>query len=149
MGQIINFRAVSDCAAEPAFVEEQERRRVAWSHRPPLASLDELPTRIVLERLPVPVIAVETDGHVLFVNSAFAGLLDCDAATLYHTHIEELFGLLPSGKSAIERLRDCAGLTVQLRGTRYAVAVRVSQSLLRRRHDPLALVVLQDVTAWG
>jgi PAS domain S-box-containing protein len=112
-------------------------------------ALDDLSARIVLERLPVPVIGIGVDGFVLFVNSEFAGLMGCDAATLIDAHIEDLFDLLPAGESVLDQLRNCVGQTLELRGTGYVVTVRVSHSLLRRRDDPLALVVLHDVTAWG
>jgi hypothetical protein len=103
----------------------------------------------VLERLPSPVIGVGVGGAVLFANSELAGLLGCDVAALSDAHVEELFDLPPTGESVIEQLRNCVGRTLELRGTGYAVAVRVSQSLLCRCEDSLALVVLHDITARG
>jgi PAS domain-containing protein len=135
--------------AETAPVAPQEPRRVVWSRRSPLVALDDLSARTVLERLPLPVIGVGADGYVLFANAEFAGLLGCDVAALSDAHVEELFALPPTGGSVIEQLRSCVGRTLELRGTGYAVAVRVSQSLLRRREDPLTLVILHDITAWG
>jgi PAS domain-containing protein len=148
VGQSNNVRRARACALQ-AETAPQERRRVVWSRRSPLVSLDELSARIVLERLPLPVIGVGADGYVLFANGEFAELLGCDVATLSDAHVEELFDLPPTGGSVIEQLRNCVGRTLELRGTGYAVAVRVSQSLLRRHEDPLALVVLHDITAWG
>ncbi len=43
---------------------------------PPMAVLNELPALVVLDRLPVPVLAIAEDGGaIVFANSAFADML--------------------------------------------------------------------------
>jgi PAS domain-containing protein len=62
-----------------------ERRRNGGSGDSPMDVLTRLPAVVVLERLPVPSLAMARDGIILFANTAFAEMVG-------HPH-EELAGL--------------------------------------------------------
>ena len=40
-----------------------------------MALLEQLPTLLILERFPVPVLAIAADGTILFANTAFADMV--------------------------------------------------------------------------
>lgn len=60
-----------DQTARPA----EDRRRGPGSEEPPMATLQRLLALRVLERLPVPVVAVTNEGTIPFTNEARATLL--------------------------------------------------------------------------
>jgi PAS domain-containing protein len=56
-----------------------------WTERDiesPMALLKELPATVVLERFPVPVLAIAEDGAILFASKAFAEMLGYPADTV-------------------------------------------------------------------
>ena len=50
----------------------QERRRHRPAGQSPMDILRQLPALVVLQRMPVPVLAVGDDGTILFANAAFS-----------------------------------------------------------------------------
>ena len=52
-----------------------ERRRDGRSGDSPMDILERLPAVVVLERLPVPSLAMARDGIILFANTAFAEMV--------------------------------------------------------------------------
>ncbi len=58
-----------------AIIGGVERRRDGQDGQSPLILLKELPALVVLERFPVPVLAIAEDGTILFANAAFAEML--------------------------------------------------------------------------
>jgi PAS domain S-box-containing protein len=121
--------------------------------RPPPATLlgylEHLPGRLLLDRLPVPVWAVEAAGHtVVYANRAFEQMLGHPAESLSGRAAAELLDGSHTGPlEAAELLRLSAG---ELLGLRHAdgsiVRVIVSQPMLVRTDDPVTLVGVQDVT---
>jgi PAS domain-containing protein len=53
----------------------QERRRHPPAGQSPTDILRQLPAVVVLQRMPVPVLAVGDDGTILFANAAFSQML--------------------------------------------------------------------------
>ena len=53
----------------------QERRRHRPAGQSPMDILRQLPALVVLQRMPVPVLAVGDDGTILFANAAFSQML--------------------------------------------------------------------------
>ena len=52
-----------------------ERRRSGGSGDSPMDILTRLPAVVVLERIPVPTLAMARDGIILFANTAFAEMV--------------------------------------------------------------------------
>ncbi|UZG57240.1 PAS domain-containing protein [Rhodococcus opacus] len=130
-----------------AQAEHEERRRP--TPETPLGYLEQLPALVLLERLPVPVLAVESDGTVVHANSAFEELLGYPVASLRGHPVSELLALddAPTGADAVEHLRESDTAPVDLThqdGSR--VRALVSRPILRREDDPVTLVCFHDVT---
>src|SRR3546814_17079717 len=53
----------------------ERRRNVAQPPQSPIADLEQMPALILLDRLPVPVMAVHRDGSIVFANPSFADML--------------------------------------------------------------------------
>lgn len=61
----------------------RERRRPGQAGQSSMITLKQLPALVVLERLPVAVLAIDHDGTILFANAMFAAMLPTAyAATL-------------------------------------------------------------------
>ncbi|WP_037204323.1 PAS domain-containing protein [Rhodococcus opacus] len=130
-----------------AQAEHEERRRP--TPETPLGYLKQLPALVLLERLPVPVLAVESDGTVVHANSAFEEMLGYPVASLRGHPVSELLALddAPTGADAVEHLRESDTAPVDLThqdGSR--VRALVSRPILRREDDPVTLVCFHDVT---
>ncbi|ANS26225.1 PAS domain-containing protein [Rhodococcus opacus] len=130
-----------------AQAEHEERRRP--TPETPLGYLEQLPALVLLERLPVPVLAVESDGTVVHANSAFEEMLGYPVASLRGHPVSELLALddAPTGADAVEHLRESDTAPVDLThqdGSR--VRALVSRPILRREDDPVTLVCFHDVT---
>ncbi|MEV0945325.1 PAS domain-containing protein [Rhodococcus sp. NPDC049939] len=111
--------------------------------------LEQLPALVLLERLPIPVLAVEHDGTVVHANTAFEEMLGRSLESLRGRPVSEILVLdeTTTGRAAVEYLQDCATAPVDLvhsDGT--TVHALVSQSILRRSDDPVTLVCFHDVT---
>lgn len=52
-----------------------ERRRDGQDDRSPMSLLRHMPALVLLERFPVPVLAIAEDGSILFANGAFADMV--------------------------------------------------------------------------
>jgi PAS domain-containing protein len=91
--------------------------------------LKELPALVVLERFPVPVLAIAEDGSILFANAAFGEMLGYPAdvvKALKFPHAELIVELLHRDGSIVR--------------------ARMSKSALLRGNDPVALATFQDLT---
>ncbi|MGW4339847.1 PAS domain-containing protein [Rhodococcus koreensis] len=79
----------------------------------PLGYLD----RVLLEWLPVPVLAANDSGLVVQANSALERVLGYAAGGFEGRLIAELFApeSVASGPDAVTRLHECAGTVVELR----------------------------------
>ncbi len=109
--------------------------------------LQNMPALVVLERFPVPVLAIAEDGTVLFANSAFGEMVGRDADAVKNMPFAEVFHSLPTDESAVSVMRANAGLLVDLvHHDGSIVRARMSKSALQRGDDPVVLATFQDLT---
>jgi PAS domain S-box-containing protein len=109
--------------------------------------LKELPALVVLERFPVPVLAIAEDGTLLFANAAFADMLGYTTEAVQSLKFPHIFHTLPADESAVSVVRAHADLIVELlHQDRSVVRARMSKSALLRGDDPVALATFQDLT---
>ena len=124
-----------------------ERRRDGQDAQSPMAVLKELPALVVLERFPVPVLAITEDGTILFANKAFADMLGYSAKAVTALKFRQIFHTLPAEESAVSVVRAHADLIVELMHEDGSIVrARMSKSALLRGDDPVALATFQDLT---
>lgn len=124
-----------------------ERRRDDNAKQSPMEILSGLPALVVLERFPVPVLAIGEDGTILFANPAFAAMVGHGLDAVYSLKFAEIFHTAPVDDSVVSAVRAHADLIVELwhvDGT--IVRARMSKSALLRGDDPVALAAFQDLT---
>jgi PAS domain S-box-containing protein len=112
-----------------------------------MTTLKQLPALVVLERFPVPVLAISQDGTILFANGAFAEMLGYTPEEVMSLKFHEIFSTLPADESAVSVVRAHADLVVELvHSDSSTVRARMSKSALLRGDDPVALAAFQDLT---
>jgi PAS domain S-box-containing protein len=130
-----------------AIIRNVERRRDDRDVQSPMTLLKELPALVVLERFPVPVLAIAEDGAILFANKAFAEMLGYPADTVTTLKFRQIFHTMPAEESAVSVVRAHADLIVELlHQDGSIVRARMSKSALLRGDDPVALATFQDLT---
>lgn len=114
----------------------------------PLGYLQRLPASILLDRLPVPILAVHLDGSIVHANPAFDDMLGYEPNALTgRPTTEVLAAQLEPDNSAIDYLRGAAGDIISLIGADdILVRAVVSESVFTRKDDAVALVCFHDVT---
>ena len=106
-----------------------------------------MPAQIVLERIPVPSLAIGRDGRILFANQAFADMVGRSSETLLSMEFSQLFRALPTDESPVSVVRKYADQLVELmHADGSLVRARMSKSALMRDDDPLALATFHDLT---
>jgi PAS domain S-box-containing protein len=126
---------------------DMDRRAHGQLETPPQAALDQMPARLVLERIPVPSLAIARDGRILFANEAFAAMVGYSTQALTSMDFSQLFWLLPTDESPVSVVRKYANQLVDLMHSDGSmVRARMSKSALMRDDDPLALATFQDLT---
>lgn len=116
-----------------------ERRKRSQINRIPLAALDQISARLVLERIPVPSLAIARDGSILFANQAFADMIGHSTEALLSMEFSQLFPAVPADESPIPVVRKYANQLVALiHADGSVVRARMSKSALMRDDDPLA-----------
>jgi PAS domain S-box-containing protein len=124
-----------------------ERRRNGGSCGTPMEILTRLPAVVVLERLPVPSLAMTRDGIILFANTAFVEMVGYQQDGLAGLAFPEVFHTVPAALCALSGVDALANLVVGLRHCEgWTVRARMSKSALMRRDDPLVLVTFEDLT---
>ncbi|MCW2557421.1 MAG: domain S-box [Mycobacterium sp.] len=112
-----------------------------------MALLSELPALVLLERFPVPVLAIAEDGSIIFANGAFGEMVGRSVEEVMASTFRQVFHTMPADESALSVVAAHAGLVVELRHRdRSVVRARMSKSALLRGDDPVALATFQDVT---
>lgn len=115
----------------------------------------ELPVTVVLNRIPVPVLAVEPGGEVVFANEAFRELMGIDADSADAAEPMHLQNIFPARDAPGVNIAETFLTTVATRADSLwrmsdskgdILQVRASKSILRRAEDDLVLVVLEDFT---
>ncbi|EID78157.1 MULTISPECIES: PAS domain-containing protein [Rhodococcus] len=117
-----------------------------------LGYLEQLPVLVLLDRLPVPVLAVAQDGLVIYMNRAFEHMLGYPQGALRECVIGDLVHTVSPPRSAVTELHESAGKIVALtHRDGSTVRAALSRSTLERHDDPVMLVCFQDVTEqlWG
>ncbi|HZC89155.1 MAG TPA: PAS domain-containing protein [Mycobacterium sp.] len=112
-----------------------------------MAILKQLPALVVLERIPVPVLAIAQDGAVLFPKTAFSEMVGRAPEEVLSLKFDEVFHLPPSTESAVSVVQAMANMVVEL-AHRDGSSVRalMSRSALIRADDDIALAMFQDLT---
>ncbi len=100
-----------------------------------LDHLDHLSARILMERMPIPLLSLGKDNVVVYSNPAFAAMLGYDVVT--GMAADALFANAIDEPGKVIALRHSDGSVVR---------AIVSGSLLLRADDPLNLVAFHDVT---
>src|SRR5271170_2666607 len=77
-----------------------ERRRNGGSGDSPTDILTRLPAVVVLERMPVPTLAMARDGNILFANTAFAEMVGYGQDRLAGAAFPEFFRTVPAALCA-------------------------------------------------
>ena len=124
-----------------------ERRRNGQTSLSPMATLKQLPALVVLERIPVPVLAIANDGALVFANSAFSEMVGRAPEDVVSLQFDEIFHLPLSTESAVTVVQSLANEVVEL-AHRDGSSVRalMSRSALIRADDDIALATFQDLT---
>ena len=124
-----------------------ERRRNGRSGDSPADILTRLPAVVVLERVPVPSLAMARDGIILFANTAFAEMVGYEQEGLAGLAFPEIFHTVPAEVAALSGVDAVANLVVQLRHCEgWTVQARMSKSALMRRDDRVVLVTFDNLT---
>jgi PAS domain S-box-containing protein len=124
-----------------------ERRRNGGFSDSSMDILTRLPAVVVLERLPVPSLAMARDGIILFANTAFAELVGYRQDRLAGLPFPEVFHTVPAVVAALSGVDALANLVVELQHCEgWTVRAKMSKSALMRRDDPLVLVTFEDLT---
>ena len=110
-------------------------------------SLERLPAVVVLERLPVPALAMARDGIILFANTAFAEMVGYEQDALAGSPFPEIFQTVPAEVAAFSGVDAVTNLVVELRHCEgWTVRARMSNSAMMRRDDPVVLVTFDNLT---
>jgi PAS domain S-box-containing protein len=124
-----------------------ERRRDGSSGDSPTDILTRLPAVVVLERLPLPTLAIARDGIILFANTAFAEMVGSEQDTLAGSAFPEIFHTVPAEVAALPGVDAVANLVVELRHSEgWTVRARMSNSAMMRHDDPVVLVTFDNLT---
>ena len=124
-----------------------ERRRNGSSGDSPTDILTRLPAVVLLERIPVPTLAMARDGVILFANAAFAEMVGHPQDSLSGLAFPEIFHAVPAELAVLSGVDALANLVVELRHREgWPVRARMSKSALMRRDDPVVLVTFENLT---
>jgi PAS domain S-box-containing protein len=131
-----------------------ERRRNGHADQSPMDTLKQLPALVVLERIPVPVLAIAQDGAVVFANSAFSEMVGRAPEDVLLLKFDEIFhlpptteSLPPTTESAVSVVQGLANMVVELaHQDGSSVRALMSRSALIRADDDIALATFQDLT---
>jgi PAS domain S-box-containing protein len=124
-----------------------DRRRSGSAGDSPMDILMRLPAVVVLERIPVPLLAMARDGIILFANSSFAEMVGYRQDTLVGSVFPEILHTAPVVVAALSGVDALANLVVELRHSEgWTVRARMSKSALVRADDPVVLVTFENLT---
>jgi PAS domain S-box-containing protein len=125
----------------------ERRRNVRQPDQSPMTILKQLPAVVVLERIPVPVLAIAHDGTVLFANSAFSQMVGRASDEVLSLRFDDIFHLAPTAESPVSVVQALANMVVELaHKDGSSVQALMSKSALIRADDNIALATFQDLT---
>jgi PAS domain S-box-containing protein len=123
-----------------------ERRRRGAAARTPMEILEQMPAVVLLERIPVPTLAITGDGSILAANPAVAAMLGYSTEELRSLKFDQIFRR-PIEGSAVSVVHAYANQLVELaHADGSTVRATMSRSALLRGDDPVALAMFQDLT---
>ncbi|MGB9224297.1 PAS domain-containing protein [Mycobacterium sp.] len=114
-----------------------------------MTSLKQLPALVVLERIPVPVLAIEHDGSILFTNTAFAQMVGFEPEEVLCLKFHQIFHQAPPEESLVPLsvVHSLANQVVELAHKDGSVVrALMSRSAVLRADDQFALAAFQDLT---
>jgi PAS domain S-box-containing protein len=124
-----------------------ERRREGQSGQSPMTTLKQLPALVVLERIPVPVLAIARDGTVLFANTAFSEMVGRASEDVLSLKFDDIFHVAPTTDSPVSVVQSLANMVVELaHQDGSSVRALMSKSALIRTDDDVALATFRDLT---
>jgi PAS domain S-box-containing protein len=124
-----------------------ERRQNRQQSQSPMTTLKELPALVVLERIPVPVLAIGHDGSILFANTAFADMVGYAPDEALSLRFEQIFHQTPASDSPLAAVHALANMVVGLAHKDGSlVRAMMSKSAVMRADDQFALAIFQDLT---
>lgn len=127
--------------------DRQIERRRNTSGDSPMDILTRLPAVVVLERIPVPALAVAQHGVILFANTAFAEMVGYQQDGLTGVAFPEVVSTVPAAADLLSRVEALANVVVELRHSEgWTVRARMSKSALMRCDDPIVLVTFENLT---
>jgi PAS domain S-box-containing protein len=124
-----------------------ERRRSSQHGQSPMTTLRQLPALVVLERIPVPMLAIGDDGAIPFANTAFAEMMGYAPDEVLSLRVEQIFAEASDAEPALAVVHTFANLVVALaHNDGSTVRALMSKSALRRCDDRVALATFYDLT---
>jgi PAS domain S-box-containing protein len=124
-----------------------DRRRTAQSSQSPIHVLEQLPALVLLERIPVPTLAVLQEGTIVFANTAFAEMVGRDAEDVVALKFHDIFHGALETESVLSLVDGLANMVVELAHKDDSIVrALMSRSALRRADDAIALATFQDLT---
>jgi PAS domain S-box-containing protein len=124
-----------------------DRRRNGQVRLSPMDTLKQLPALVVLERIPIPVLAIANDGALVFANSAFSEMVGRGRDDVVLMKFDEIFHLPLTEESAVTVVQSLANEVVELaHQDGSSVRALMSRSALIRADDDIALATFQDLT---
>lgn len=112
-----------------------------------MTTLKQLPALVVLERIPVPVLAIGHDGSILFTNNAFADMVGYESDEVLSLRFQELFDQALASDSLLSGIHALANMVVKLAHKDGSVVrALMSRSAAMRVDDQFALAAFQDLT---
>jgi PAS domain S-box-containing protein len=125
----------------------ERRRNRQSSSQSPMTTLEQLPARVILERIPVPVLAIGGDGRILFTNTAFAEMVGREAEEVLSLRFHEIFHEAQVSESLLPVVHALANMVVELAHKDGSVVrALMSKSAVMRADDDFALATFQDLT---
>jgi PAS domain S-box-containing protein len=124
-----------------------DQRRNRQNGQSPMTTLKELPALVVLERIPVPVLAIGYDGSILFTNTAFAEMVGYEPDEILSLKFHQIFLQAPvsgSPRSVVHGLENMVVEQAHKDGS--VVRALMSGSAVMRADDQFALAMFQDLT---
>lgn len=124
-----------------------ERRRPTPPDQLPIEALHEMPALVALERLPMPALAVDGVGTILFVNNSFCDMVGYAYDELVSMTFDDIFYGLPSDDGWVPRKRAATDRLIGLRHKEgHTVWADMSESAMQRCDDTVTLNVFHDRT---
>ena len=112
-----------------------------------MTTLKQLPALVVLERIPVPVLAIGHDGGIFFANTAFAEMVGGEPDEALSLRFDQVFCRAPASESLLSVLHAFANTVVELmHADGWIVRALMSSSAVMRADDQFVLVAFQDLT---